>query len=217
MKLRTTFLSLIIVLVVISEALMFASIRQFAEELVGDLMVRYGQIVSKYDTEKTLAPLFKELEIAKELSVDPVVTQWAQNPEDTDRYKKAMQVLEKYRWRFLSKSYSVVLTRNHGYYYNNADNELSKDFYQYTLNPSSDNDEWFYYLIAQGEQVNININPDLRLGVTQIWINVLIEDDNGEILGVVGTGLDYSELLADLFTRTEKVNGLSTVIVDQKQ
>jgi len=207
MKLRTKFLSLIVFLVLTGEVLMYGSIRQFAEQLVGDLMIRYGQVISKYDTEKTLAPLFKEIDISKALAADPVLLTWAKDPDNPKLYKAARQVLDKYRWRYLS---------NKGYYHNNASNTHYDDPYQYTLNPQSKTDEWFFRLVERKEKINVNINPDFHLGVTKVWINVLIEE-SGEILGKVGTGIDYNELLADLYANSDEMQGVSSVIIDNEQ
>ncbi len=216
MKLRTKFLSLIVLLVAVGGLFMYGAVRQLAEELVEDLMVRYGQMVSKYDSEKTLAPLFKEVAISQEMASDPLLLAWAANPRDPMLYAEAKKILEKYRWRYSSKSYSVMLVADNGYYHNNEQNQYADNPLQYTLDPDSPDDRWFFNLIEHNKKLNVNINPDLHLGVTKIWINVQMEQD-GKILGKLGTGLDYNALLGDLYANSEQMQGVSTIIIDQYQ
>lgn len=216
MKLRTKFLSLIVLLVAVGGLFMYGAVRQLAEELVGDLMVRYGQLVSKYDTEKTLAPLFKEINISREMANDPDLLAWAADPDNPALYTKAKIILEKYRWRFSSKSYSVMLVADNGYYHNDEQNQYADNPLQYTLDPNSPDDRWFFRLIEHNKKLDININPDLHLGVTKIWINVQMEQD-GKLLGKLGTGLDYNALLGDLYANSEQMQGVSTIIIDQNQ
>ena len=77
--------------------------------------------------------------------------------------------------------------------------------------PKAAKDAWFYDLIKQDKDLHINVNPDPELGITKLWIDVLIRDGN-DILGITGTGLDLTELVKNVVN--EETPGVSSLFVD---
>jgi diguanylate cyclase (GGDEF)-like protein len=59
--------------------------------------------------------------------------------------------------------------------------------------------------------MHINVNPDLPLGVTKLWIDVLIRDGN-DILGVAGTGLDLTAFIREVVENSQP--GITSLFVD---
>ncbi|HLT13943.1 MAG TPA: GGDEF domain-containing protein, partial [Marinobacter sp.] len=67
-------------------------------------------------------------------------------------------------------------------------------------------------LIEEGRDFHLNVNPDQELGVTKLWIDVLMRDENGHILGMVGTGLNLDDFLQDIVDIDQE--GITTLFVD---
>ena len=214
MKIQAKFISLLIILVISCEIVVYSTAKRVAEDLVADLLVRYGQIVSKYDTVKTLAPLIQELNKAKALSSETSILRWAENPDDFKLYQEAFNTLEQYRWKFDNNSYFVALAKNKGYYHNNQDNEFGDEPLRFFLEPEEEINQWFYDFISQPDKVHININPNEQLGVIKLWIDVQI-NQRGEVLGAIGTGVDFSTIMADLYDTA--LNGVDTIFIDSEQ
>jgi len=214
MKLQTKFLSLLIILIIFGEIVVFATVKSVAEELVGNLILRYGQMISKYDTEKTLAPITIELRKVKELANNEVIKQWALTPENREKYINALSTLEQYRWKFSNNNYFVALKSNHNYYYNNSENEFADNPFQFKLDQQSKNDDWFFTTILNKEPLHINISPNEKLGIDRLWIDVQIIK-NGEVLGIVGTGIIYDRIMDGLFDT--ELHGIDTLFVDNKK
>ncbi|SFD00545.1 HAMP domain-containing protein [Thiohalospira halophila DSM 15071] len=57
----------------------------------------------------------------------------------------------------------------------------------------------------------VNVNPDAELGVTRVWVNVVVRRA-GEAVGLAGTGLDLSRFLEE-FVRADEA-GVDPLIVD---
>lgn len=49
---------------------------------------------------------------------------------------------------------------------------------------------------TQAKDYQVNVDPDAKLGVEKVWINVLLKEGN-RVLGVVGTGVDLTEFLKE--------------------
>ncbi len=57
-----------------------------------------------------------------------------------------------------------------------------------------------------------SVNPDTELGVTKLWIDVLMRDEAGQIVGMVGTGLSLDAFLQDIVDIGQ--DGITTLFVD---
>jgi len=100
---------------------------------------------------------------------------------------------------------------NGDYYYNNASNEFAGRELRYRLDPDNAADVWFYQLVEQRRDLHININPDDDLGVTKLWIDVLLREGD-RILGVLGTGIDLETFLRDVVDIGQP--GITSLFVD---
>lgn len=211
MRIQSKFLSLLIILVISCEAIVFTTVKGVAEDIVGDLIARYGTVVSHYDTEKTLAPIIVELDKAKQLAAHPDIINWSADPDNFILYQKAFNTLEQYRWKFASNSYFIALAKNKGYYHNNSKNEFGDNPLRFFLEPEAENSRWFYQFVKQSNPVHININPNEQLGITRMWIDVQIKA-NGQVTGALGTGIEFESIMSDL--AISDLGGVDTIFVD---
>ncbi|HEV8077781.1 MAG TPA: diguanylate cyclase, partial [Marinobacter sp.] len=120
--------------------------------------------------------------------------------------------MENFRSNFRDHSYFVALLGNGHYYYNNTSNDYQGQQFRYTLNPNEPDDAWFYRLIDEGRDFHLNVNPDSNLGVTKLWIDVLMRNKESAIVGMVGTGLNLDNLLQDIVDIGQQ--GITTLFVD---
>ncbi|MEC8896898.1 MAG: sensor domain-containing diguanylate cyclase, partial [Pseudomonadota bacterium] len=138
--------------------------------------------------------------------------QWAQSPEDPALENQAIRQMESFRSNFRDNSYFVALRSNGHYYYNNASNDYAGDQFRYVLSPDKPDDAWFFQLIEEGRDFHLNVNPDTELGVTKLWIDVLMRDADNNIVGMVGTGLNLDDFLQDIVDIGQ--DGITTLFVD---
>ncbi len=139
------------------------------------------------------------------------IRDWARRPDDPELTRIALGELENFRQNFHDNSYFVALLKNGHYLHNNAADEYAGKEFRYILDPGKKADAWFYDLIRQKRDIHINVNPDIELGITKLWIDVLIRDGN-DILGIVGTGLDLTEFLNNVVEEGDP--GVTSLFVD---
>lgn len=182
-----------------------------AEGIVEQWAVRYAEKQLEYDKAR-MQPIFHEIALSRQLAETPIIRQWAEHPDDPALTARALTELETYRHFFSSHSYFIALRKNLRYYYNNASDEYAGRQFRYRLNPKADKDAWFFDLVRQDKHtVHININPDPALGITELWIDVLIRH-HGTVLGITGTGLDLTPFLKHSVANATP--GITTLFAD---
>jgi diguanylate cyclase (GGDEF)-like protein len=157
---------------------------------------QFSQSQVQFDKHRTLMPLIREIALARQLAMEPALINMAEHEGGAEVNQQAMSVLERYRTNFQDKSYFFVVAASGNYYFNDAQNAFDGHQKRYQLSPGNKNDQWFYATIKSGKPYQINLDPDINLGVTKVWINVLVEDA-GKVVGMVGTGIDITAFLRE--------------------
>jgi len=77
------------------------------------------------------------------------------------------------------------------------------------LDPANPDDAWFFECLASNHDYGLNIGIDQVLQRKQIWLNYKVVQ-NGVPLGVLATGLEFSQLARELFSQygAQKMRGL---------
>ena len=212
MSLKTRLLGLAAALMIIASVASWLAYR----ELSDDIIERWGQQVAeiqvRYDSARLLQSLEREIGLARQMADSSTLVNWATSPEDQALQSDAIREMESFRSNFRDNSYFVALRDYRRYYYNNANNEFANDQFRYILDPDKPEDAWFFQLIEEGRNFHLNVNPDTELGVTKLWIDVLMRDEEDRIVGMVGTGLDLDAFLQDIVDIDQE--GITTLFVD---
>ncbi|WP_428397088.1 sensor domain-containing diguanylate cyclase [Marinobacter salarius] len=212
MSLKTRLLGLAAALMIIASVASWLAYR----ELSDDIIERWGQQVAeiqvRYDSARLLQSLEREIGLARQMADSSTLVNWATSPEDKALQSDAIREMESFRSNFRDNSYFVALRDSRRYYYNNANNEFANDQFRYVLDPDKPEDAWFFQLIEEGRNFHLNVNPDTELGVTKLWIDVLMRDEEDRIVGMVGTGLDLDAFLQDIVDIDQE--GITTLFVD---
>lgn len=211
MNLKPRFLLLTALLFVGSAIAAWWSVRTLAEVIVEQWAVRYAEKQVLYDKSRTLQPILREIALARQLANSQYIGKWARNPDAPELTSRAIAEMESFRQNFHDRSYFVALVSNGRYYHNNNQNEFAGKEFRYVLDPKKKQDSWFFDLLLQKRDIHINVNPDIPLGITKLWIDVLIRDGN-DILGMAGTGLDLTDFLKTVVE--EGVPGVTSLFVD---
>lgn len=212
MNLKARFSLLAFVLMLASGLAVWISVQTLAEGIITEWAQRYVEKQVRYDKQRVLQPLLREIVLARQLASSPLVLEWLQKPDDIVLEYRALMELERYRDAFEDHNYFLGVRASGHYYYNNAENEYGNDQLRYTLEPHEPADRWFYEAINQNQDLVINVNPDQHLGVTKLWVDVLLRSPGGEILGVAGTGLSLSNFLDDFVDSGEA--GITSLFIN---
>ncbi|MDO3384788.1 diguanylate cyclase [Gilvimarinus sp. SDUM040013] len=212
MSLKTRFLTLMALLILVAGSASWLAYQSLSESIIESWGRQVTEIQVRYDSARLLSSLEREIALARQLARAPSLLAWANTPEDEALQAKALSELENFRSGFGDKSYFVALTKNNHYYFNNAQNEYADNQFRYVLKADSPDDAWFFQLVEEGRDFHLNVNPDVNLGVTKLWIDVLVRSEEGEIVAMVGTGLNLDRFLQDIVDIGQK--GITTLFAD---
>jgi signal transduction histidine kinase len=169
--------------------------------IVDRMVTRIGTRLAEkqvlYDKARTLQPLIREVALARQMADTAAIQQWARNENDPKLRSAAFAEIEKFRKNFQDGSYFLALAGSGHYYFNDATEKYRGRELRYTLTPNQKDDAWFYATIKSQGEYHINVDPDTKLGVTKVWINVLLRDGK-QVLGVLGTGLDLTQFIKEV-------------------
>lgn len=212
MSLKTRILALLAVLIIVAASASLLAYRELSAGVIERWGKQVAEIQVRYDSARLLQSLEREIGLARQMAQSSTLLQWAGNPDDTRLEAAAIEQMESYRSNFRDNSYFVALRENGHYYYNNADNDYADNPFRYVLDPAKPDDAWFFQLIEEGRDFHLNVNPDTELGVTKLWIDVLMRNADNEVVGMVGTGLNLDDFLQDIVDIDQE--GITTLFVD---
>ena len=211
-SLKSRFLLLMAGLLLLATFASWLVFETIAKRIIEEWGLRTAEIQVRYDSARLMQPLERELALARQMANSNVLRRWIAEPGDAQLEAEAFEEMESFRRNFRENNYFLALRQSGAYYHNNADNAFAEQPYRYTLNPARPADAWFFKLIEEGRDFHININPDEELGVTKLWIDVLMRDGE-EILGIIGTGLALDEFLREVVDIRQP--GITTLFLDQ--
>ena len=211
MNLKPRFLLLTILLFIVSAIPTWLAARAMVEGVFEQWAQRYAEKQVLYDKSRTLQPILREVALSRQMAYSPYLVEWAHDPDNSAKRQRALAEMERFRQNFADHSYFIGLLGNGHYYHNNAKNEFKGQEFRYVLNKDSPKDAWFFDLVRQQQVIHINVNPDPELGITKLWIDVLIRDGT-QILGIAGTGLDLASFIADVVESGDP--GVTSLFVD---
>lgn len=211
MSLKTRFQLVIAALLVLASVVTWQLFMQISESIIESWGVRTVEIQVRYDSARLMQPVERELALARQMADSTVLKRWARDPENSELHAAAMLEMESFRRNFSANNFFVALRETGGYYFNNAESEYLGRELRYNLNPYKPEDAWFYQLLSLNKNFHMNVNPDVELGITQLWIDVLMEDE-GTQLGIVGTGIPLENLQREVVDIQQA--GITTLFVD---
>ncbi|MCX7192900.1 MAG: HAMP domain-containing sensor histidine kinase [Proteobacteria bacterium] len=183
------------------------------EHMIERLGVRFAEKQVLYDKARTLQPLIREIALARRMADSDIIKRWAANEQDPQLRAAALSKMESYRHNFQDGSYFLALANSGNFYFNDARGQFTGKQLRYTLNRADPDNAWFYATMNSPQDYDINIEPDNKLGVTKVWINVLLRDGN-KVLGVIGTGMDLSEFIRNVADINQP--GITNIFLDDE-
>ncbi len=184
----------------------------FTDGVLRGLGAVYAEQHLLYSRARTLQPLLRELALARKFADSETLRSWMRNERVPLQRAAGLGEMEEYRRFFADRSVFVAHARSGNYYFNDNRRSYSGAELRYTLDAGTAEDGWFFNTIAEGEPYRLNVDHDERLGVTKVWVNVVVRETDGRALGIVGTGLDLAGFLEQVVTSNH--TGVIDLFVD---
>ncbi len=172
----------------------------------------YVRNLTQLKRQSILAPVARDLALSLRLANSVLTRQWLQDENNPEKKALLFREAEGYRQDFHDRAYFFASAKSHYFYFNDNIKPLS-DKPRYSVDPANASGAWFTSTMSNADDTgyNINVNDDIGLQTTKVWINVLVRED-GRALGVAGTGLDLSSFVKDFITTRER--GVTPIIIN---
>lgn len=157
------------------------------------------------------ALISRELILSRRLAASVVSRQWILDENNPQKRDLFFAEAEGYRQDLHDHAYFFVSALSRHFYANDNRKPFSNQP-NYTLDANNPNDHWFFSTIHSPDEYNINVDPDIHLNVTRVWLNVGIFNGK-EKIGVAGAGIDLSNFLK-LFTSNNEP-GVVPMVINQ--
>lgn len=184
--------------------------------VVNETVLRFGTMIAEkqvlYDRYRGLDALNREMTLARTLARSPALIAWLKQEGDPELRAQGLAEMELYRNSFSDKTVFIINDFSGNYYYNDAQNSYGDDPFRYAVRSDNPRDGWYFATRALREGCIPNVDHDDVLRVTKVWINCIAVDE-GQILGIVGTGLDLSSFIREVVDVAQP--GIQSMFVDQ--
>jgi methyl-accepting chemotaxis protein len=188
-KRRFTIFSVVfflIILVVGSIAFIFSMYQIFNESMAHEL----AQSV-EIERIKLEESVNAEIAIAMKMADSPLIKRHFLDPENNVIKSIAFEDIEGYRSAFASKTVFWASDSDKEFYF-------SEDSH-YTIDTNDPDNYWYTMTLYQTERYNFNINYNAEAKKIMLWINAPVFDTTRKPIGLVGTGIDLSEFVDNVY------------------
>ena len=151
--------------------------------------------------------LEREAALARKLAHSPVVIGWMLDEEDQEKRRRAFDELASYRQSFADSNSFVGILSSRRYYNWGEDGELVTS----TMSRDVESDQWFFRTIESGNPVSFNLDYDVNVDVSRVWINCLVTH-KGKPMGLAGTGLEITDTVSRLVSSEN--DGTNVMLID---
>ena len=131
-----------------------------------------------------------EINLATKMATSPLIKKYFYDQSDANLTEHALRELSNYRKAFGKHNVFWISDKNKRYYFNGE--------YQYTLDTSDPTSEWYLRTLQQEETYSLNVNYDIGINKTKLWVNVPVRK-NGQVIGITGIGIDISDFISAIY------------------
>ena len=195
-SLRQQFLWMFLIIFGLGSGVGYRIFLWYNEDIVSLLGHRLVERNALYQKGQLLSVLSPEITLARKMASSPVLKAWVQQESDPGRRTRAMAELSDFRQFFRSQSYFFAIAESGHYYYGDTKSDSRSDQPRYQLEPTLLKDGWFYASLRNSSPLQLNVDTDRYLGITQIWINAVVRNRAGQGIAITGSGVDLSEVIA---------------------
>jgi methyl-accepting chemotaxis protein len=140
---------------------------------------------------KLEASVNSEIAVALKMATSPLIQRHFLNPADSELKKIAFEEINAYRRAF--KGDSIFWA-----------SDIDKEFYfaednHYKVDAENPDNYWYKMTLYETEKYNFNINYNPEIQRTLLFINAPVFDSQHKPIGLVGTGIDLTEFVNNIY------------------
>jgi serine phosphatase RsbU (regulator of sigma subunit) len=183
-----------------------------ADDIRQNLGTALARNQAQLTKQRILSAVGREMALSQRFAESTVLREWMADEQEPTKADRFFKEGEGFRRAFTDQSYFAALASSRHFYF--ADPEAApRAAMRYTATPGNADDAWFFATLKKNQGYSLNVDFDKKLQVTNVWINIVVQDEQGQPLGIAGTGLNLSRFLANVLANREP--GVVTMILDQ--
>ncbi|MEE0132302.1 MAG: methyl-accepting chemotaxis protein [Treponema sp.] len=137
-----------------------------------------------------------EVAMALQLAKSPVVIKHFEDPSNEELKALAWEEFSTFKESFLGKNIFWVSVIEKDFY---SDMEFS-----YHVDPNNPDDYWYNLTIFETATYNFNVNYNAILDKTMLWLNVPVRNERKAVVGMVGTGIPFSDFIDVMYSTLDE-------------
>ena len=142
----------------------------------------------------------QDLALVRMVAHSKAVTGWFADEGDTEKRAAAYQEMMDYSGIQQNTEFYFAINDSQHEFAIYGETALGDLVPYYSLDPEDPNDAWYYECINSENDYGLNIDVDKFSNRWRLWINHKVLS-GGNPVGVFSSGLEFSELLSDMFSQ----------------
>ncbi len=134
----------------------------------------------------------EQLALALQMAKSPLIVSYFENPENEPLRNNAIAEVAAYQDSFLSKLSFMINDKDLQYYANGEK--------LYTLDKSIPDSAWYVNIMQTNKSYEFNVDYDIGLKQTFLWLNCVVRDVRGTALGLIGTGIPLTGFVETMYS-----------------
>jgi len=176
-------------------AIMLTAFDGVISKTTSDFAVRHAVSTA----EAFSAHLAREIDLVARVARSEAVAEWLGDEADRDKMNHAFGEMASIVGQMYSYNLYIVTEGTYNEYRVDSDFDAGNMSSFTSLDRNNPEDSWYFTCIESENDYILNVNTDRIIERKRIWINYKIVKD-GEPLGVVCTGLEFSHVAGELFS-----------------
>lgn len=182
--------------------------------VIDTVSTEYAEQYARSSAEALSVHINKEIDLVSKMAHSPRVIEWLKDESNEEKMNTAVREMRGVISDLYSYNMYIGLESSLNQYRIGA-NYMEDDILHINkLDESNPRDEWYFTSIRSGREYILDIGIDWEMQRKRVWIdyNIIFE---GECLGVISTGLEFSHMVSEIFSHYEK-GGIRGLIIDDK-
>ncbi len=139
------------------------------------------------------------------LSKHPDVQDWYKDPDDPEKLEKMIDVYSSFITYTGYPHIWATLNKTEQQYIFSSDNGEGYIASVSNISPSNPLDLWHYQTLQATTPYVLNIDIDKILMQKSVWINYKVEDDDGNVYGLLALGIPYENILEQSYLNNSHI------------
>ncbi|MBE0450993.1 MAG: diguanylate cyclase [Clostridia bacterium] len=207
---KTILIVMMILAIISTSVIMTNELRK----ITNDLSKQYSSLYSSELIGHIESKLNRETALALKASTTQDILEWMSEESNSSAKYNAYNELMDFNTSFEDGNSFVAISGSGNMYYLNSETTLFNFKPSESIEAISKDNNWHSEVLESDKPYLLSINYNQHTDQTFVWINVKVVD-KGEILGIIGAGVNLDNLIEEIILDHREV-GISSIIIDDK-